>query len=425
MLVITANWGFTDGSLWQPSPSRHAAWLAAVHRAALRGGFGRDGTYRPIEALDIVFAGDTLDCLGSRHWTGDARPWHGGAAAHAARNAVLAAAARHGRRLFATLGRWVRTGLPVPTADRRGRPRTILCHRAAVRVTLLAGDRDRWIEQAAPAARRHGYAIGRVWASTDLLVHHGAEFDPLWTTGEAEGDHPAAPGDRQPLLGESLAVDLVARFAATISDRLPTRPVLRTLLSVMGASRGLELPVVLAGWLDAVTGDRSLPAADGDTIVAVWKRAVAAWHREAIRCPPVSGLEASPVDALAEWFAEGPTATPRSTAAIASLQPRLGPAAVRNAARDQRPAAPFTTVLGHLAPPVVAGPAAARFVCLGGPANRTLIRGRGPAPGWEPFDTDAPEAMVIGLGSATVGGGGDTVVDAICDTTSDPVGHAA
>jgi hypothetical protein len=427
MLVITANWAFTDGTLWQPSRARDANWLAAVHRAALRGGFGRDGTYRPVDSIDIVFAGDTFDCLGSRRWSGAVRPWHDGPASRAARGAVMVAAARRGRHLFATLGRWIRTGLPVPAADRRGRPRSFHGHRAELRVTLLAGDRDRWIDEAATAARRHGHAVGRVWASADLLVHHGAELDPLWTTGDAEGAYPAPTGDRQPLLGESLAVDLVVRFAATISDRHSSRPAIRTLLDAVGTSRVVELPAVLARWLDAATGGRSLTHEARDAIGAAWNRSVAAWHREAIRRPPACGLEACPVDALAAWLEVTSAAARRISPTIAALQPRLAAASRRTAGRagGHRPAGPLATVLGHVAPSAPDDPGEIRVVCLGGSGTRTLIRGRGPARAWEPLETDAPEAAVIGLGAAAADRSGDTVVDAISDSISDSVGRAA
>ena len=430
MLVITANWAFTDGSLWQPCPARTARWIAAVQRAALRGGFGRDGTYRPIDAVDIVFAGDTFDWLGSRRWTGTVRPWHGGPAARTTRAAVMLAAACRSRRLFATLNRWIRHGLAVPAADRRGRPQTQPTMRADVRVTLLAGDRDRWLDEAASAAGRHGHAVGRVWASADLLVHHGAELDPLWTAGDAEGDLPASTGDRQPLLGESLAVDLVARFAATVSERLPARPAIRTLLAAVGASRAVDLPAALARWLDAASGGQSLAADARGTILTMWRRSVTAWHREAIRCPPVCGLEACPVDALAAWLEAVPAAS-RVTAAIAALQPRLGPSARRLAGGGfgHRPDAPLTTVLGHVAPPAAGNPPAAALVCLGGAESPSLVRGRGPAPAWEPLETDAPEPAVIGLGAAAGSRSGDTVVDAINESTRDSrrdsVGHAA
>jgi hypothetical protein len=430
MLVITGNWAFTDGSLWQPPVGRHACWLPAIHRAALRHGFGRDGIYRPIDAIDIVFAGDTFDCLASRRWTGTLKPWHGGPATRAARAAVLVAAGRRGRHLFASLSRWSRHGLPVPGADRRGRPQRQLGQRADVRVTLLAGDRDRWIDEAGVVAGRHGHAVGRLWATTHLVVHHGAELDPIWSSGELDAEGSGHDGDRPPLLGESLAVDLVARFAAAIGDLVPARPALRKLLATLGTARTSDLPAVLERWLAAAQGGRSLPATARDMIRGTWKRSLADWHREAIRHPPVCGLEACPVDALATWLEMGAAAPARVVATVAALQPRIGLATRRPPRVAPGPPCSDSviTVLGHAALPDSTGGAAAdRIVCLGGPESRTLVGGREAAPVWEPLEADAAEAAVIGLGTAASDRSGDTVVDAIIAAVgrSAAVGNAA
>ena len=76
MLVVTSNWCVTDGTL-SAGPPRGCLerFRAEVRRASLRCGFGRDGNYRPPDAIDVVLAGDTFDWLVSREWTGDVRPW--------------------------------------------------------------------------------------------------------------------------------------------------------------------------------------------------------------------------------------------------------------------------------------------------------------------------------------------------------------
>lgn len=441
MLVITANQGITDGSLWQPPASRHVRWLADIHRAALRGGFGRDGIYRPIDTIDIVFAGDTFDFLSSRHWTGAVKPWQGGSPTRTTRAAVMLGAARRSRRLFTTLGQWTRHGLAVPAADRRGRPQPHLSQPATVRVTLLTGNRDHWLDEAAPAARRFGHAVGRTWSTPDLVVHHGAEFDPLWTTGTPEGDaalRDAALRDdeREPLLGESLAVDLMARFAATVLDQLSAQAPLRQMIAALGTSRLAELPAVLDRWLTPPPGQHS-PLADAHvTVRSAWNRSLAAWHRESSRRPPACGLEASPVDALAAWLEPGATPSPRVAATIAALEPRLGRRGICSS-----PAGPTSngpthtyptsngplTVLGHVASPAAFDDAdGPTLLCLGDGPARTVVRGsRGPS-AWEPLETEAAFAAVIGLGAAPASRSGDTVVDAIIHTASTTaVGHAA
>lgn len=334
MLVVTANWSWTDGSLAATPTGCPSGWLLDVHRAVLRAGFGRDGRYRPVETLDIVFAGDTFDCLTSRAWTARLRPWHGGPQIAALRQRVLFAAARRGRRLLAGLARWAREGMPLPPADRRGRPVERGLTRAAVRITLLAGDRDRWLEQAAGIAARHRCHVGRIWADDARVVRHGAEFDPCWSGADP---WTAGAGERPPFLGESVLVDLVARFAATIlGDDPPVRP-LRRLVGRLGDAAPLELPAHLAAWLAAGSEGADLPISRRRRIESEWQRAVAAWHREARRVPPICGIEACPIDWLAGWFAHPAAATPPAEVA-ARFAPRPPWAARR----------PAGLVLGHV-----------------------------------------------------------------------------
>ena len=96
MLVVTANWAIGDGTLWR-RPLRglvSRAW-GVIQRSALRAGFRHDGRYRPLERLDIVFAGDTFDLYASRLWaTGDVRPWHRSTSGETARREVAASALR-------------------------------------------------------------------------------------------------------------------------------------------------------------------------------------------------------------------------------------------------------------------------------------------------------------------------------------------
>ena len=123
MLVVTSNWYVSDGTLSAGPPRRFIdRFRAEVRKASLRGGFRCDGSYRPVDAIDIVLAGDTFDWLISREWTGDVRPWDDGRRAAAARDRVVFGAIGRSHRLLATLAAWMRRGIEVPVADRRGRP---------------------------------------------------------------------------------------------------------------------------------------------------------------------------------------------------------------------------------------------------------------------------------------------------------------
>ena len=209
MLIVTANWSIADGTFVVRPRRTQVEWLATVHRAVLRTGVGRDGRYAPRERIEILLAGDTLDGLTTDAWLGDVRPWHEGRRAARIAAGVLVRAAAHGRRLWGGLARWARDGLAVPGADRFGRPDWRRQRRVPVHVTVLPGDRDRWIAAALPRLARRGMHVATAAAATGIPVCHGAGFDPLWA-GRPE------PG--QPTLGESLLVDFLARFAAAVRE---------------------------------------------------------------------------------------------------------------------------------------------------------------------------------------------------------------
>ena len=295
MLVVTANWALADGTLVAAPRRSQQEFLDAVHRAAWRSGFRRDGRYEPIDGIDIVFAGDTFDALTSSVWTGDARPWHEGVRAAAFATGVLRAAAARGRRLLGGLAVWARDGLMVPGADRRGRPVPGWERRVPVRVTILPGDRDPWVAGAVGRLGRRGIRVAAAWTAPGVAVCHGAEFDPLW--GMAE------PG--RPTLGASLAVDLVARFGNAVRGRPDLWPSCRPLVARLATARPADMPGIVGDWLALLE--------QGTGVVRdAWLAAVAAWRRQARRAEPACDTTFDSIDAVAAWMdavqAAGPAA---------------------------------------------------------------------------------------------------------------------
>ena len=255
MLVVTSNWCVSDGTL-SAGPPRGCVerFRAEVRRASLRCGFRRDGSYRPVDAIDVVLAGDTFDWLISREWTGDLRPWNDGRRAAAARERVVSGAARRSHRLQATLAAWMQRGIEVPMADRRGRPMPTASRPVPVRVAVLCGERDRWLEQAAGDWQLSARApmVGRCWSDGDVTVRHGDDMDPLHATCGGE-----------PTLGESLAVDLIARFGVALDDVADVRPLAASLVRRLACGAVLDAPTRLVGWLAARDGGATLTAARG------------------------------------------------------------------------------------------------------------------------------------------------------------------
>ena len=359
MLVVTSNWCVSDGT-FSAGPPRGCVerFRSEVRRAILRGGFRRDGSYRPIDAIDVVLAGDTFDWLVSREWIGDVRPWEASRRAMAARERVVAAAFGRSDRLLATLAAWMRRGIAVPAADRRGRPMPATSCRVPVRVAVLCGDRDRWLEQAAAGGMPsvQSPVVGRCWSDGDVTVLHGEEMDPLH----------AACG-REPTLGESLAVDLIARFGGVLEDVAAFRPLAGCLMRRLAGGAVIDAPTRLGGWLLAHDGGVPLPEAVRQGLVDAWQRSVALWHRAARRLSPRGDDGVDLVGRIAEW-----------------LEVDVGPNRGRMRQRiDTIPSAgkiiPWgsanTVVLGHPAAEVGASAAwRRRVVCMGPEALQTQGR---------------------------------------------------
>jgi hypothetical protein len=273
MLVVTANWNITDGSLWR-RPLRglvDRTW-AAVQRAALRAGFRHDGCYAPIDRLDIVFAGDTCDLLSSQQWiTRDLRPWNRSTRVAAIRRQVAAAAVRRAAPLLRQARQLLADGLMVPAATTQGRPHLRQPVKVPVSITLLAGDRDGFLEAATPDWQQVHWA--EQWQGYGWQIEHGQRFGPLHHSQRDQADTPS--------FSQLLTVGLLARFAAVILDGATrVAGVTADGLRLLAESHPLEVPDLF--W------QRFLPQAAGGSqdratrLAKQWKKAVKAWHREAV-----------------------------------------------------------------------------------------------------------------------------------------------
>ncbi len=333
MLAITANWRLTDGSLAASRVGQAGGWLRAVHAAVVRAGCGRDGRYRPVADLCLVFAGDTFDWLLSDVWHPGDRPWHGGERGRRARRRAALAALMATRPALRQLVEWARHGLTVPAADGRGRPSTWAEQRVPLRLVFLAGDRDWWVGEWAGPLGRLGIDVGEAWSDGVRDVRHGHDGDPLaWHL-----PGPLPRGERQPTLAESLTLDLLVPFAyaARRDDRL--WPVVRPQLHRFAAEHPAAWPQRI-GELVAAVGD----TAAGRSLPLLWRRQVAKWCAVARRELPACDAEFDAVAAFAGWFeqtapeAEPPAALRRLTAATAG-RPATGGAFLAHPGGEDSP----------------------------------------------------------------------------------------
>lgn len=312
MLVTTANWAVSDGSLVGAGAGRAVAWLGAIRRSVVRAGCGRDGRYRPVGEVTLVFAGDTFDWLLTDAWAGRHKPWHAGRQAAELRARVAAAAVRAARPAVRTLLRWVRRGLPVPAADARGRPSARGITTATLRVVLLAGDRDRWLPLLAPT-HRAGLHLGEEWSDGQVSIRHGHDLDPLT---HLPPQTPVA-GERAPTLGESLMVDLLVPFAVAMREDPGLWPVTRPMLGDLAAARPAMMPRHLAPIVAERIG-RPTSSRGRSRVETLWRDHVARWHRVARRDAVACEVEFDTVGALAAWL-ERPGPEGGCPAAVARL----------------------------------------------------------------------------------------------------------
>lgn len=367
MLVVTSNWAFGDGTLVSgPDPGVVRTFLSAVARRALRAGVRRDGTYRPIESVDVVVAGDTGDWLVSRRWTGRHRPWHGGRAVAGLADGVAMESMRAARRLLAGLATLARRGLWVSQADRRGRPIVGSRHPVTVRVALLAGDRDRWMGRYCHSGTlaRWSFAHGTDWSNGIVRVRHGDDLDPLCSP-LAPGVDVADParmadvgGHRSPTVGESIAVDLLARFGEVVATRA-VGPFPVSLLSRLASLRAVDMADHLA---DAIARPE-YGAGVRRSIVTAWRRAVGDWHRAARRTIADGDLGVDWIDPLAAWL-DGVEQAGTGRRANGLAADTLEPLRCLPPGGDDGVEAVALTVLGH-APGRPSPVRAGRHVCLG------------------------------------------------------------
>jgi transposase len=295
MLVCSANWLLNDGSVSRPPAVRDVRalirWLKAV---AARAGFRSDGRYQPVERVDLVLAGDTLDMLTSTRWHGSVRPWHTTETANQRRRTIAHESMWRGRRVVAALRQLHQRGLSVPSPTPLMRPSTTCQSHVPVRIAILAGDRDRWILSFGKFPSQLP-VVPAAWAQwgedEEVLIAHGHDLDPAAACSMINEPRP-------PSVAESLAVDLVVPFLSQLR-----RKKLLNANSTVSRDLAAVHPLALLTAVSRCFTCRLESCAGHPQLMDVWKRTVAAWHRAARRDPPaVVDVSTTIVDLLAGWL---------------------------------------------------------------------------------------------------------------------------
>lgn len=272
MLVIVSDLHLTDGSSGETLPAgAFEIFAARLRDLAEAASWRSDGTYRPIEQLDVVLLGDVLDVVRSGHWAGRpaVRPWGN---PHAPEfvdqiTRITAAVLRQNEESLAVLrglsaegGMSVRPALRAgkPAPDAKGQP-------VAVRTHYMVGNHDWFFHLPGPnynalrqsVVRQMGLADRPdapfphdITESEDLLsvmrrhkvtARHGDLFDPF----NFEGDRDTSS------LGDAIVIELLGRFASEVETQLGDELPAATLAGLRELDN-IRPTVLIPVWLDGL-----------------------------------------------------------------------------------------------------------------------------------------------------------------------------
>ena len=292
MLVIISDLHLTDGTSGSMiSPGAFELLRGWLEELAVGASQRRDGSYRPVDRIDVVLLGDVLDVIRSSRWLGTkVRPWDDPTSP--------ALADQVARITYETL-RQNGDALPAGLAD--GRPAADAVAAVPVQIHYMVGNHDWFYHLPGPAyeqIRRHVAAhLGLVtnpespfphepWESNELLqtlrrhkvfARHGDVYDPF----NFEGDRNASS------LGDAIVIELLNRFGVAVEQQL-----------------GEDLPASALAGLREIDNIRPL------LLIPVWIEGLL--ERS---CPqPAIRKEVKKVwDALAEEFLDHPFVRSRDT----------------------------------------------------------------------------------------------------------------
>lgn len=292
MLVIISDLHLTDGSSGATiEPWAFEIFAEEIRELAVSASFRANGTYRPIQQVDLLLLGDVLDVIRSSRWSQrqDVRPWTD---SQRPEFNDLVAQITHGilRRnddVFAVFRQLAAPGgVTVPPANSLGRQVSGAAGQPVhVRIHYMVGNHD-WFFRLPGASfdiLRQAVVQGLGLCNSPLtpfahdpseagelhetmrrhkvFARHGDIFDPL----NFEGDRNASS------LGDAIVVELLNRFPLAVTDELGDDLPDSTLLGLRELDNIRPLMLVPV-WIDGLL-ERSCPSP------AVRKKVKAIWDR--------------------------------------------------------------------------------------------------------------------------------------------------
>ncbi|HZZ72525.1 MAG TPA: hypothetical protein VFE24_09745, partial [Pirellulales bacterium] len=293
MLVIISDLHLTDGTVGNSLPTgAFQIFAERLRDMTISASFRADGTYRPLESVDLLLLGDILDIIRSSQWlTSDVRPWSSTQLPALAQrvgqisNQVIA---NNAAGLEILRGLATQNLLRIPPADRAGQPVYQAPGQAvAVRIHYLVGNHDWFLhvpgQNFDPLRNQVIERLGLNQSPNTPLIHdpneggpiievlrrhkvfarHGDIFDPF----NYEGDRCRSS------LGDAIVVELLNKFpievAAQLGADVPEGLVLG-LRELDNVRPTLLAPVWIDGLLERTS---TLPAARNQ-VKQIWDRLV-------------------------------------------------------------------------------------------------------------------------------------------------------
>lgn len=292
MLVFISNLQLNDGTLGAAIPPQAMElFLTKLRELAFAASHRADGVYRPIEVIDLVLLGDTMDFIGSAHWLStNARPWHDPHSPESmAAFEQIGSAVLEGNESTLQLFRELAAGesIRLPRDERRSIDLENVQERPlAARIHYMAGDRD-WPlhlpdEAASQLRRRIAQSFGLVnridlpfahdCAEDDLLLEalrrhgvvarHGDIYDPIHFDASRDSSS----------LADLLSIELFARFETEMHRHNSELDAVTR--SGLAATRDVRPMLAAPRWIDAVLNRTCESAELREQVRSTWDRLV-------------------------------------------------------------------------------------------------------------------------------------------------------
>ena len=291
MLVISSDIHLGDGTTANSiSPAAFELFSNRLNETAYYASFRRDGTYRPIETLDLLLMGDILDPLHSTLWLDTApgtlnytRPWTDPSSPTFASTLTETTRAiiEVNRESLETLRRCA-SGQVVrlPPANARGEPDTATSERIPiyVRIHYMVGNHDWYyhLKGAAfdeirgeivqslglcndagpfPYELEESPVLQQVLASHRVFARHGDYYDKFNFNREKGRDHST--------LGDVFTMDVCNRYPVEVlkryGDQLPVG-IIDSLRRITNVRPALATPLWISGQIRRHAGGTALEA---------------------------------------------------------------------------------------------------------------------------------------------------------------------